>query len=70
LRGVALDRRNYLLPGLTAAANALPPDQYGQAIGVDPEAWLRHMLARIADHPVSRVEDFLPWNCADQLARA
>ena len=30
--------------------------------GVDPEAWLRHVLTNIADHPFNRVDDFLPWN--------
>ena len=38
--------------------------------GVDPEAWLRHMLANIADHPVHWVDAFLPWNCAAQVPSA
>jgi hypothetical protein len=29
---------------------------------VDPEAWLRDMLRRIASHPASRLPEFLPWN--------
>jgi hypothetical protein len=29
---------------------------------VDPRAWLADVLARIADHPVSRIHDLLPWN--------
>ncbi len=38
--------------------------------GIDPEAWLRHVLTHITDHPVNKVEDFLPWNCAKQIAAA
>lgn len=31
---------------------------------VDPQAWLADVLARIADHPATGLDELLPWNWA------
>lgn len=65
LRGIALGRRNFLFANAAAMYGLIGTAKLN---GIDPEAWLRHVLTHIADHPVNRVDDFLPWNCAAKLA--
>jgi hypothetical protein len=35
--------------------------------GVDPERWLREVLTRPADHPLSHIDELLPWNMAADI---
>jgi hypothetical protein len=35
---------------------------------VDPQGWLADVLARIADHPATRLDELLPWNWAPRTA--
>ena len=74
LRGVVIGRHNYLFAGGDTggerAAALHSPIGTAKLHGVDPEAGLRHVPARVADHPVNRVDEFLPWHCAGQMASA
>ena len=71
LRGVALGRKSWLFCGSDRGGRRAAA-MYSLIVsakmnGVDPQAWLADVLARIAGHPAHRLDELLPWNWRPQL---
>ena len=68
LRGVAIGRKNYLHVGSDVGGQtaAVMYTLLGTAKlnGINPQRYLRHVLERIADHPINRIDELLPWAVA------
>lgn len=66
LRGVALGRKSWLFAGSErgghCAAARYTLTGSAKLNSIDPQAWLADVIARIANLPVSRLPDLLPWN--------
>ena len=73
LRGIALGRKSWLFAG-SDRGGARAATMYSLIVtakmnDVDPQAWLADVLARIADHPVHRLDELMPWNWAAERQR-
>jgi transposase len=66
IRAVAVGRHNWTFAGSDEggrrAAAMFTLVNSCKLNGVDPQAWLAHVLAYLPDHPASRITELLPWN--------
>ncbi len=66
LRGFALGRKSWLFAGsdrgAERAAFMATLIMSAKLNDIDPQSWLADVLANIADTPISRLEQLLPWN--------
>ena len=65
---IAIGRKNYLHVGSDAGGHtaAVMYTLLGTAKlnGINPQRYLRHVLECIADHPITRIDELLPWAVA------
>lgn len=68
IRPAAVGRKNWLFCGSDTggerAAAFYTLVRTARLNGIEPEAWLTDVIARIASHPINRLADLLPWNCS------
>ena len=66
VRGIAVGRKNWTFCGSDSggrrAAAIYTLIETCKLNDVDPRAWLADVLARLADHPMKRITELLPWN--------
>jgi len=74
IRGIALGRKNWMFSGSDEggrrAAAVYSLVETAKLNGVNPQAYLREVISRIAGHPVNRLEPLLPWSLAAEIADA
>ena len=65
IRGPVVGRKNHYgsrsRSGTEVAATLYTLIETAKLSGIDPEAYLRAVLIKIADHPIARIDELLPW---------
>jgi transposase len=66
IKPMTVGRKNWMFAGSDdggiRAANAYTLVETAKLNGLNPEAYLTHVIGRIADHPINRIHELLPWN--------
>src|SRR6516164_7411323 len=74
LRGIAVGRHNWTFAGsdegARRAAAVYTLIETAKLNGIDPQAWLADVLARLPDHPMRRVGELLPWQWCGSCRQA
>lgn len=72
VKPVAIGRKNWMFIGPEgggkAMAIAFTLIETAKMNDVDPQAWLTWVLAQIADHKITRLDELLPWRYPAQAA--
>jgi hypothetical protein len=73
IRPLALNRKNALFAGSDGGGKAAATDytliETAKLNGVDPHAWLTHVLGCIADHKITRLDELMPWRYTAEAAQ-
>ena len=74
LRPIGIGRKNWLFAGAHTGAEtlarAMTVIETAKMNGLDPQAYLADILARIHDHKINRLDELLPWNWVPVVATA